>query len=692
MPFSFRHFFSTLGCVSLAVCSPLLSDKTKDLGPIEIDLKEPTFKDGVLRTDQGGILTAKDIRLQARQIAYTNKIENGEKIVQITAEDNILLEYKGDFFVGSKLEYDFVTHTGTLWNGRTSQGIWFVGGDIIHLSERDGYTIENAFVTTSESQDMNWSIQAKSVSLSQDQQLSAKNINLNLFHIPVLWLPSFKSNLKFVADPPIRYRLVWDKGVGPRATIRYRFFSTENLNLFARLDYRLSKGLGAALESEYFTDDTRFITRSYGAHDKVVYDESGLKRYRLQGLFSHESKDHRTHTHLTYDKFSDLKIISDFPSTDFEIDTQKRTRLLINHQEDIAFSTLDLEPRLNRFESVNQRLPLVRAGVRPFNLGKLGILSENSVSAGYLDYVYAHELLQSHPALHEVHSARVQTRNRLYKVFSAGPLHLTPVVGMDLIFYNNNAAHRSVGQGVVTYGGDFHSPLYKRYGNYTHTIDPYIQYLGLTKPRANPSSHYTFNIDDGLHSINSLRVGLKNNFSSFFFTDLYTYGFFGHTPFSQTFPKSYLLITWSRPSYRVEGNFCWNFQERLLDFSNMLTELTVSEDAAFALEFRHRSRFDWRKADHESFLLDMAHPISEIRDSLLSDGRNTLLGRVQVRLSPKWNCHFASHFGWGRVSEPSYISFKVDAVTLVSSKWQLKFSYTHTTNDDRFAMQMQLAK
>jgi hypothetical protein len=698
MAFSSKRFFFLSWCFSLSLCS---SEQTAK-NDIEVQLKEPYFKEGILKTERGGIVTSEEMRLQARIIQYTNKVENGQKITELIAQEEILLEYRGSFFTGSKLQYDFIRQTGTLWDGRTGQGIWFIGGDVLQLSTEKGCIVQNAFVTTSESQDLDWAIHAKSVSITPDKQLSASNIHLNIFHVPVLWFPSLKSNLGFVSDPPIRYRIIWDKGVGPRATVRYRFFSWEELNLFFRLDYRLTKGPGAAFESEYLSQDNRTLctTRSYGAYDKVVYDESGLKRYRLQGLLTHESLDKKTHVHLTYDKFSDLKMISDFPSSDFEIDSQKRTRLLIEHKEDIAFSTVDFEPRLNNFDSINQKLPLIRAGIKPFSIGNLGIFSENSVSVGYLDYVYANEASHSHSSLHERHAARLETKNQLYRPFFVGPCHVTPSIGIIGIFYNNNQKRRSVGQGAFTYGGDVHMSLHRRYENYTHRIDPYIQYTGLTRPKADPLLHYTFTIEDGLHSINSLRLGIKNTLfsynSSFFspnlFFDLYTYGFFGSTPFAQVFPKSYLLTSWSRPSYRVEGFFCWNFQESLLDFSNLLTEITVNENAAFAIEFRHRSRFDFRKANHENFLVNMAHPTKELRDSLLSDGRNTCLGRLQVRLSPKWSCHLASHYGWGRMSEPSYLSFKMDLLTLLASKWQLKFSYTHTTNDDRFAMQMQLVK
>jgi hypothetical protein len=140
----------------------------------------------------------------------------------------------------------------------------------------------------------------------------------------------------------------------------------------------------------------------------------------------------------------------------------------------------------------------------------------------------------------------------------------------------------------------------------------------------------------------------------------------------------------------LQTNTCWNFEENLLDFCNTRGDITFSDHFAISLEMRHRSRFDWRKADHENFFVDMARSIPELEDSPLSDKRNTFLSALHVHLTPKWSCHFSSHYGWGRLKDPSYHSFKFDLLTLLTNAWRFKVSYTHTTNDDRISTQIQL--
>ena len=149
----------------------------KDLEEVSINLKDPVFSHGVISTDQGGIITAANIRIQAQKISYFNKIENGVAVKKVVAEGDILLERGDGIFVGSKLEYDFISHTGTLWDGRTCTDFWFLGGDEIFLESDGSFTVTNAFLTTVEGQDNWWELKSSKLGISSNNLLSAKNID-----------------------------------------------------------------------------------------------------------------------------------------------------------------------------------------------------------------------------------------------------------------------------------------------------------------------------------------------------------------------------------------------------------------------------------------------------------------------------------------------------------------------------------
>ena len=684
---------------------PIPADPSVSAKELIIDLRNPVFSHGVITTHDGGVITGQGLRIQGQHIEYTNKVENGQKVQKIVAEGDLLLEYGNRAFVGTRLEYDFAQKTGTLLHGKTFVNVWFLGGDKIELKPDGSFYISNAFVTTCEDQDNTWEINAKKVHITKDSLLSAKNIKLKFFKIPLFWFPAFKSNLKVFTDTPIRYKVVWDKGLGPRLTMRYRALSWNDLNLFLRLDYRLQRGLGGAVETEYVSPDnlTTFVTRSYGAYDKSFPDERGPRRYRLQGLYHTETKDERTQVHLTWDKLSDSRMVGDFRSSDFEINTQKRTHLLVMHQLDSTFFNFAVQPRLNRFQSIDQELPLLTIGIRPFQLGNSGIMSNNYVSTGYLDYVYATDLRNQFHLRHlqsSTHSFRMETHNELYRPFHWGHFTLTPNVGVIGIFYSNNPSHHPIGQGIFSYGFQGLTRFYRNYSHFRHLAEPYLEFQGLTSPTAGLSRHYYFDINDGYDQLNQLRIGVRNSFFAFkqscflpsLFTDIYTFGFFGRRHFAQSFPKYYFTAGWSRPSYAIRAGVAWNNEEKLWDYTNVATDWTITEDIALGLEFRHRSKYDWRKANHQNFIVDVARPIDELLRSPLSDGRDTVLTRFFVRLAPKWSFQIQSRHGWGRKNEPRYNAGKFDLYTMLTCSWRLRLSYERMPNDNRFSGSISLVR
>jgi lipopolysaccharide assembly outer membrane protein LptD (OstA) len=166
----------------------------------DINLKDPVFSNGTVSTDQGGIISNPGLRIQARHIEYTNKVEDGVTIRKISAEGDLLLEFEGRVFTGKKLTYDLITKTGTMYDGRTSTEYYYLGGEEIELLEDGSFSIKNAYLTTVESQDTWWEIRSARIDINNKGLLTAKNIKFNFFDVPVFWIPSFKLNTKVVKE------------------------------------------------------------------------------------------------------------------------------------------------------------------------------------------------------------------------------------------------------------------------------------------------------------------------------------------------------------------------------------------------------------------------------------------------------------------------------------------------------------
>lgn len=672
---------------------------------VTVDLRNPNYKNGILFTDQGGVIRSKDLRIQAKSIQYTHKTEDGKPIHRIEAEGDLMIQYLGKVYVGSELEYNFLTKTGTVYDAKTFATLWYVGGDQIQLNPDGSYKAQNAFFTTCENTDSTWDIHAGRIHLHKNDLLEAKKVRFRLFRMSTFWLPSFKINLKKFKEPILRYTINWDKK-GPKASVRYQFFSWKDLALYGRLDYQIKTGFSGAFETEYFPNDKKltFVTRSFLGSDRLENALDKQRRYRLQGAWNAESRSGKTNTTLTWDKYSDVRMPSDFKSEDFEVNTAKRTLFYVHHQEPGAITSLKVRPRVNSFESIKQDLPTLFFSARPNTLGKSQIMYDLWAKASYLDFVYSDQLVHSLPSMC---SSRVEIKPTLYRPFHIGPICLTPYAGLVGIFYGSSATGQSRGLVTCSYGGSIMTEIKRDFATIRHSIQPYLNYYGLSHPTVASNDHYIFSIQDGYAKLNQLQIGIRQlifskkhpSSDARMTLDLYTNAFFLEKKIPQTLPRLYLLWGWSYPSFELSFHNCWNFRHQVLDFSNSRFRITVNENAAFTLDLLYRSRYDWRKADHENFIVDVTRSESELLDSPLSDRRLSVLTNAFFRLTPFWECRLQSHHGFLREKQDYnpprahlYNEFKIDLFTYLSTNWKLRLSYSHTIKDDRVTAGISLIK
>lgn len=677
----------------LLLALPLFSENE-----ITVDLRDPVFKHGILYTNKGGIIQNKDIRIQARTIQYIHRTEGGKQVDRIEAEGDLMIQYKGRAYIGSELEFDFTQNKGVIYDGRTFSSMWYVGGDKIDLCPDGSYKVSNATITTCENKESSWDLHAGKVGVTKEL-LSAKRVRFRFFKIPTLWLPSFKVNLAKFKEPIFRYFVNWDKGQGPRAGFRYQLYSWSEFAIYGRLEYRWATGWGGAIETEYLPPGGKisFTTRSYLATDRLETATNRARRYRVQGAYHRTSEDDKTHVMLTWDKYSDVRMPGDFKSEDFEVNTAKKTVFYVHHQEDSLIAAFKLRPRANPFESIKQDLPTFFTAFRPAPLGSSGIISSPFIKLSYLDFAYSDQLAVS---LQDFHSARIELRERLFRPCWLGPLVLTPEIGGLALIYSKTQSDQAKALGVFAYGLRAHLHGHRTWGRYKHVVEPYLQYKALTRPTVGPDAHYIFSIQDGYQKIQEVQVGFRNLLYSSrrvgkepsFTGDVYANAFFSDTEIPQVFPRGYLWLGWRLPSVHLSFYNCWNFRHELLDFSIARCLWTVNEYVAISLEGRYRSKYDWRKADHENFILDVSRSETELLLSPLSDRRITFLAGLFVRPSPFWECQVQAHSGFYRTNEKPYNEVKVDLFTWISSAWKLRLSYSHTDKDDRVTAGISLIK
>lgn len=658
-----------------------------------IDLKEPLYEGGVLKTSQGGVIQGAGIRVQAQEIAYAKGGSGETAYCTLTASQDLIVQFGEYYFIADSLEYDFVSQEGVLYNATTAVEPWFFGGQTVYLNKDGSVTLYDGFITTSETDERDWELRCEEAVLEERRYLTAFNLKMRILDVPVFWLPSLHSDLESIFDSPVRYNLKWGGSQGVRASMVYEVFNWNRFKTFLRLDYRIKRGPGGGIETYYLSEDHKeeFNTINYAAMDNSVSNPHETLRYRFQGLYRNLIYDDRISIDLSWDKLSDIDMATDYNDRGLELDIAGRTQLLLRKQEETRIERFVSRLKVNQFQSVKQQLPTIELSWKPKLLDATGIYSNSFFRASYLDFSYSNDTMH----VHDYNSTRVELTQEFYRPIPFRYFTFTPEIGGEMIFYGNSPEGKARFLALVYGGAEAKMAFSKVVGCTKHVLEPYVQFNYFSSPTVSPNNHYIFDIDDGWFQSNTLKVGCSNQLfrktscgclSRPLVVDLYTYGFFDTPTIGKLFPKIYLDTSYlASETVRHTIEIGWDLQHRNLDHFNARTEWTAAKDLAIRGEYRHRSQFSWRKADHTNFILDSFRSEKSLLHSTLSDRRDTLILAFFYQFNPNWGCEFEARQGWNRRCEPSYTEFEFDLLGTLRSACNVKLSYQHKEGDDRVA-------
>lgn len=661
---------------------------------VTADLRNPELCDGVLTTEEGGVVTATDMRLQAKRVKYTRRVVEGQPVMSIEAEGDLLLEFGSYVFLGERLEFDFQTHTGVLYNGRTAIEPWFFGGRIVHLLKDGNYWIEGAYLTTSENQNPEWQVRAESALLTDKQYLEAKRVKFQIQRVPILWLPSFKVNLDYIFDSPIRYTARWG-GRRTRIGLEYELFSWRRHKAFLILDYSFKRGFGAGFTTSYRSEDHREELNTinyFGRLPSYVHPNEKV-RYRLQGTYANSLQDDTLTVQGSWDKLSDLDMPSDYSDRALEIDYALRTQLHLRKETQDWVGNFFTRVRVNDFQTVKQELPSLQVRWLPNSLGESGIISDTLARTAYLDFLYAKR--QHNHRHHDFNSTRFEIAQKFYRPLLLNYVTLTPAVGFVGIHYGNSPDH--IERNVVL--GQFALDVNTRVSRWTehskHVVVPYATYTYFTYPTAGPDKHYIFDIEDGWYRLNQLRFGVYQNLytkkQGFLLraisADIWCNAFLNTKTIPCRIPKIHGRLIYN-PGLSIRHNIGvgWDIKRGSVAYFNYLLQWTVNQNFAIAAEYRHRYAYEWRKVDRSNYILESFHSSSELRHSPLSDRRDTLLVDFFYRFDPSWALQFECRRGWNRIHERGYFEWEVDLLGTVLSAWNVKLYYARRVDGPNFGI------
>jgi len=680
---TFLLLFKTLYAEKQSLPSKIFEKKN-----LEVKLIEPNYNNGILTTTKGGTIKGEDFFLQAKNISYIRRTENGKPVQKILADGDLFFLFKGKAYTGKKIEVDVEEKKSIIYDGCTFVDPWYMGGRLIELNSDGSGTIHDGYMTTSENEKSDWSIESPTVKLTKGSKVKARSVSFKFIKLPIFWLPTFSTDLKRESRTPFKYRYRVGGRLGPRIGITYEALNHRHFKTNLLLDILLKKGLGGGIEAMYENpdNDLKFYSFNYAAHDLRSKTDHKWLRYRFKGSVDDvwfRGKGYATddiYVNLSYDKLSDLDMRSDY-TTDKVSGRIAPTQLKFCKKTYNTISSLNTKVRVNTFQTIKQELPLFQFNVRPQPLGTSGLIVNNRFNAGYLNYRYDHEAR----GVRNFESTRSELSQAVYRNFYLRPLSVTPRAAYTFINYSrspNRHGNRSLIIG--KFGADANMRFMRPFLNGQQIAEPYVQYDYMTTPSIEPRQHYLFDIQDGWHRMNLMRFGLKNffmtksmtsNFFHRFNLDVYARAFFHTEKVPRKIPRVYADASWKATPYMTYFlNSAWDTKRDKFDHINVGSLVTVTDDIALTLEYRQRDAFCWRKVDTENFTLDFFRSERDLRHSQVSDRRNTILTGLFFRLTPELSAELKTQHGWKRHHLPAYHAYEIDVVTLLRGAVKLRFS------------------
>jgi hypothetical protein len=658
-------------------------------GEISVDLNDPICTLHSISTEHGGVIKTDNLRIQASNLELTDK--DGNKVLK--ASKDLLVVYKDNYLVGDFFTYDFSTNSGELTNGTTMVNRVFVGGEKILFLSDGTIHAENAHVSTSEEKEPTWKVAAEKVHVTETTEAKGENVTFNVLNTPLLWIPTFSKtiNPKYAVEPTTSYNIYFESGKGPLVSLNYKTLDRENLKIYTRGDIRAPyalkepRSLGASFEVDWKSTDSNLTlkARNYYAYDLTINEKTSERvgsRYRAQGQYKGKHDSGKVESSCQWDLASDKDMDKDFPSRHMPIKTGFRTDAALKGRYDPAFLSLYVHPRMNGFEGFKQELPTFSAALKPYLIGSTGIISENFFKTGYINYAHAPSLAATVP---DKRAGRFQSKHSLYKHFTLGNIHFLPKVGVDSLLHTNSPTGDAKGLLSVRYDLDAKTTFQKTYTHFTHQVEPYALFRNRTTPTLSSDQFYFFDLQDGFHRLNQVKLGLQNNLytTSAFLPhanvgcNLFAYSFYRHPNFSSLFPKVGADLVWNLGRGKVHSEFGWNMEQNVYDYIHVGTGWTFSDNLAFSTEVRNRGPYNWRKCNGENFLLDYARPSSALILSPLSDRRSTLHNKLQFGIAPLWTLQLQNEMGWWQTGWDLYSAYGISLSTVISNAWVLQLNY-----------------
>lgn len=459
---------------------PDLGKLSKGKEPINItaDQLEYDQQKNIYTANGHAMVTQGELRLTAESVV----LENTTGL--LTAEDQVELFDGENLVKGERLEFNLNTSQGVIYKGRIDikKDNSHIEGERMERLTEEEYLIDDGSWTTCDSCPSSapaWRFRAKKLKLRLDHYGVAKGAALYIKDVPMIYLPYLVFPVKTTRQsgfllPRIGYGskeegfkylqpFYWAIGYSQDATIS--------------LDYRSAKGVGGILEYRYI-----FSRDSQGKLDTLYFHDRDLQKENIDLRYHHTQQfTERLDLKATVNYLSSKDVRSDLSSITAErTQSSVESNLFVHHRADLhslSFLTRYSQNLVGSNDLTLQRIPEVNYVLAEFPMGNSHILFGGNFNA--VNFWREDELENStDPFAAQLRALRVDLFPKVWWPLNLGGLAtFTPQAGFRETYYSRGVQNRRGVHREIPFGGVvLQSPWVRMYGDYTHVVEPTIQY------------------------------------------------------------------------------------------------------------------------------------------------------------------------------------------------------------------------
>lgn len=452
------------------------------------------------------------------RVFIDEKIAIAEGNVRFSREDKE--EFQGDVVV-----YDFGDQSGTIIDPNIQMAPYFAVADSMDKLPDGRYVMSNTKISTCDLPHPHWFMSCRTVSLDQNDMLTANSVGVSILDKPVLYMPSYSQK---ITDKRPRFMIIpgYKKDFGMMLFGSWRYYLNENARGVIHGDWYQNQGLGKGIDLNYDTKLFGLGNIKYYRIDEVLSSQSQQQGDIISGSRSKVEFRHRWDPSsadtviMEFFKESDANFRKDFFLREYEKQTDPKSFFLYSHVFPNANLSLLAEPRVNKFVSTLQKLPELKYETVNQRLSDTRFYFKNTSTMSNLSNTTAN--LSGTSA--EV--TRFDSSNQLSYIFRFMGLDFNPYVGHQDTYYSKQIDKKEdVMRGMFFSGIDVSTRLYKTFDVNTdfmnlninklrHVLVPSVQYRYQHEPTVSQSRLQQFDSIDALDSQSRAILSIENKFQT----------------------------------------------------------------------------------------------------------------------------------------------------------------------------------